>query len=114
MSSNQIIKSITNENHHDIIELSGEIDMVHSVELRSVLLETLETDTQAILLEMSKVSFIDSSGLATLVEGLQIGRKKNILFKLCGLQARVSNAFEVSKLDTLFSIYSTKQEALEQ
>lgn len=95
-----------------ILELTGEIDLNCSVELRGLLLESLETNPKKLVVDLSEVSFMDSSGLATLVEALQISRKQNTALALAGLQPRVKSVFEISRLDQLFTIFTSQQEAM--
>lgn len=95
-----------------ILELAGEIDLNCSVELRGLLLEALETKSEKLVVDLSDVSFMDSSGLATLIETLQVSRKQNTELALAGLHPRVKSVFEISRLDQLFTIFATQQEAL--
>ena len=95
-----------------ILELAGEVDLNCSVELRGHLLESLETKPARLILDLSEVSFMDSSGLATLVEALQLSRKQAISLRLSGLQPRVKSLFEIARLDQLFELYDNQQEAL--
>lgn len=95
-----------------VLELTGEIDLNGSVELRGHLLEALQTKPARLVVDLSEVSFMDSSGLATLVEALQISRKQNTELALAGLQPRVKSIFEISRLDQLFKIFTNQQEAL--
>jgi anti-sigma B factor antagonist len=109
---NTVVKSIRQEKDHVILELTGDIDLHHSVELRQNLLEVMEKKPKGTIINMSQVGFMDSSGLATLVEALQLSRRYGGLLKLVGLQQRVKSIFEISRLDTIFKMYGDETEAL--
>jgi anti-anti-sigma factor len=51
-----------------------------------------------------------TAGLATLVEALQLAKKNNVQFVLCGLQERVLAVFEISRLASVFKIVKTRAE----
>jgi len=64
-----------------------------------------------IVIDLSKVTFIDSSGLGALVSILKrIGTKGEI--RLCGLRENIKSLFQLTRLDKVFTIYLTKEEAL--
>jgi len=65
-----------------------------------------------VIIDMNEVEFMDSSGLAVLVEALQLTRRDNRVLKLVGLHPRVRSMFEISRLDNLFQIYNSQAEAL--
>ncbi len=87
-----------------LIFVEGEIDMFTSPNLRDTLLPYFKPSTPGIVVDLSKVSFMDSSGIATLVEGLQWSKKENRKFILAGLGKTVFNALSLTKLDNVFSI----------
>ncbi|MDC0598777.1 STAS domain-containing protein, partial [Gammaproteobacteria bacterium] len=62
--------TLRSENEVDILELSGEIDLHHSPTLREKILSSLKRGNN-LLIDLSGVSYIDSSGIASLVEGFQ-------------------------------------------
>ena len=110
--SGSIIKEVRHEGHAVVLVLEGEIDMDCSVELRNKFLELLKGKPSSLVVNMTQVEFMDSSGLGTLVEALKWSRKGGSEFKLAGLSQGVRNIFEISKLESLFQIYGTEPEAL--
>jgi anti-anti-sigma factor len=95
-----------------VVHLSGEVDLNVSPTLRTELKDLAATKVPLIVIEMSNVPYIDSSGVATLVECLQrVSRYKGSL-RLCNLTNRARGVFEISRLDTVFSIFDTQEEAL--
>jgi anti-sigma B factor antagonist len=96
-----------------IVNVEGEIDMFTSPNLRDTLVPFFKKKAQGIVVDLSLVSFMDSSGIATLVEGLQWSKKEKRAFVLSGLGNTVSNALSLTKLDNVFTIKKTIQEALD-
>ena len=94
-----------------ILELSGEIDLQHSPEIRRVLQARAAQRTPALLLDFTLVTYIDSSGLATLIEYFQNSRPYTGKIVVAGLNRRVRNIFELVRLHEVFPIYPTVSEA---
>jgi len=107
-----IIKKIEHRDDGVILRLRGEIDLHCSTHLRGELLILRERSPAVTILDMTEVDFMDSSGLAVLVEALQWSRRVGTHLKLFGLHNRVRSIFEIARLDTIFDIYETEQEAL--
>lgn len=88
-----------------VIKLSGEIDLQHSPKLRQVLQAKVSLRTPALLLDFTEVKYIDSSGLATLVEYYKNSRPYSGKLALAGLSARVRSVFDLVRLSDIFGIY---------
>jgi len=86
------------------IQLKGEIDLQESPRLRAVLQTQLKCQVMALLLDFSEVSYIDSSGLATLVEYYQHCLLYDGRIALTGLIPRVRSIFEWVRLNEIFPI----------
>lgn len=97
-----------------VIHVEGEIDMFSSPSLRDKLLPLFKKGVKAIIVDLSGVSFMDSSGIATLVEGLQWSKKDKKEFVLTGLGTNVLNALSLTKLDNVFTIKATTDDAYKQ
>ncbi len=89
----------------------GDIDMHSSPTLRAELKKYYTNDTEAILIDLSKVPYMDSSGIASLVECLQWEKANGKKMVLYGINKRVLGIFEMAKLHTLFTIVDTETEA---
>jgi anti-sigma B factor antagonist len=86
-----------------LVRLQGRLSIDSSPAFRdrlSVLL--LRRSPAAVIVDLSEVSYIDASGVATLVEGLKTARNRHATLCLQGLQGRVRHLFEVTGLLTLF------------
>jgi anti-sigma B factor antagonist len=107
-----IIKDIRYEGQAVVLKLAGEIDMRCSIELRSKFMELFQDKPSVLVVNMTQVEFMDSSGLATLVGALKWCRRNGSQLKLVGLVQRVRNIFEISRLESIFHIYDSEAEAL--
>ena len=92
------------ENGITIINLTGEIDLQHSPELRKVLQEKIKKECPALVIDFGSVEYIDSSGLATLVEYRRDSRKYEGGVGLVNLSTRVRTIFELVRLNEIISI----------
>ena len=77
-------------------------------------MELLRNRPTLLVVNMTGVSFMDSSGLAIIVEALKRCRRNGSELKLVGLAQSVRNIFEISRLDSIFDIYDTEAGALSQ
>ena len=94
------------------ITVSGYIDMSSSTKMRDALTPLFQSNNKVIVVDLSGVSYIDSSGIATLVEGLQWGHNSNNKFRLAALTPGVKDVFEIVCLLTVFEVFDTKEQAL--
>jgi anti-sigma B factor antagonist len=96
-----------------ILDISGDIDLAHSSEVRRVvLLEFREKRTPRVILNLLKVNYIDSSGVASLVEGLKASRDVGSRLILFGLSPIAHEVLQLSRLLKIFEIYDTEEKAL--
>lgn len=94
-----------------IVRLSGEIDLQHSPKLRQLLQGKLGERPPVLMLDFSEVRYIDSSGLATLVEYYKNSRTYSGRLIVAGLSNRVRSIFDLVRLGEVFTICSTLAEA---
>jgi len=86
-----------------VFRLRGRVNIDSSPALRDRLLAVLRGQAPtAVIFDLTEVPYIDSSGIATLIEGLKIARNRHIAFCLQGLQGRLLHLFEVTGVMTLF------------
>jgi len=86
-----------------IVYATGEIDLSNSHQLRKTILAALKTD-QKVFVDLSGVNYIDSSGIASLVEGLQFAKSKGKQFVLTKPSKQVKAIMELARLDKVFTI----------
>jgi anti-sigma B factor antagonist len=95
-----------------IFDASGDIDFVNSPEVRqSVLREIRDIRTSRVVVNLGQVRSIDSSGVASLIEGLKASRDFGSRFILIGLSSRAREVLRLTRLITLFEIYDNEEQA---
>ncbi|MCZ6601962.1 MAG: STAS domain-containing protein, partial [Planctomycetota bacterium] len=85
----------------EVIQPKGEVDMHSSPQLREVLKGATEKPVDGIVLDLSQVDHMDSSGVAVLIEGLRWSRAKGIKYELADLSDAVRVVIELAKLDSV-------------
>ena len=95
-----------------IVSPEGDIDTLQSTKLREVLKPILSSDTNKLIVDLSAVKYMDLSGIATLIEALQICKQADKSFGICGLNEGVRSIIELARLDTIFVISPSREEAL--
>jgi anti-sigma B factor antagonist len=96
----------------NVLPLEGEIDLHVSPRLAASLTQMIASKPKQLVVDLSQVSYIDSSGLAVLIEAMQNVAAYGGKFALAGLQEGVRPIFEIARLDQVFQIYPTVDEAL--
>jgi anti-sigma B factor antagonist len=96
-----------------IFDLSGDIDFASSPKVRdSVLHEIHERGTTRVVVNLSQVRYMDSSGVASLVEGLKASRDLGLRFILCGLSTSTREVLQLSRLIKVFEVYDNEEQAM--
>lgn len=95
-----------------VVDVAGDVDLHRSVEFQQSLLKLLDGKPGRIVLNLAAVPYMDSSGVASLVKLLTRAGKAKVGLKLCCLNDRVRGIFEITRLDTIFPICGSIEEAL--
>jgi anti-sigma B factor antagonist len=96
-----------------VFDVTGDIDLANSPQLRKALLhEFRELRVPRVVLNLQKVRYIDSSGVASLVEGLRASRDAGSRFILFGLSTSAREVLQLSKLVRIFEICETEEQAI--
>jgi anti-sigma B factor antagonist len=95
-----------------IVVFTGEIDLESSPAAREVLLKCFG-HTGNVIVDLSEVSYIDSSGVASLVEALQAAKKNGSKFALAAVSEPTRRVLELARLDKVFTLYDSVELALE-
>lgn len=95
-----------------VVSIDGEIDLNSSPQMRKAFTELVERKVLKIIVDFSKVAYIDSSGLATLIEMMQRLKKNQGHMYLVQMSAKIKSIFEITRLDKLFSICTNVDEAI--
>jgi anti-sigma B factor antagonist len=95
-----------------IVDVVGQIDLGNSPALRKTLLESLK-GTDRVAVNLIAVKYIDSSGIASLLEVLKEARQSKKRLVLFGLTAAVSQVLQLTRLTGVFEIRENEEQALE-
>lgn len=87
-----------------VIELGGEIDLDRAPEVRKLLLEGVARERD-VLVDLSRVTYIDSSGIACLIEALQSAGKLGTGLALVAVSPEARRVLELARLDTVFVLH---------
>ena len=94
-------------------DVSGDIDLASSPQLRKALLQELrEARMPRVVLNLKAVRYMDSSGVASLVEGLKVSRDLGARLILYGLNTTVREVLQLSKLIRMFEVYENEEQAV--
>ncbi len=94
-----------------IVALTGDVDLQTSPTVRQKLLETLDKHKR-IVVDLSAVDYIDSSGVASLVEAFQVARKRSSSFALASVSPAAMRVLSLARLDKVFTIHASVEIAL--
>lgn len=95
-----------------VLEVAGRVDSYWVPELRTQLKEAMKARPSYLVVDMSEVDFIDSSGLAALVHGMKSCQADGGNLCLCNPQRPIRMILELTRLDTAFDIFSNETEAI--
>ncbi len=95
---------LTEEQGRLVLKLEGEVDLEHSPAVRKLLLDAVAR-RRHVLVDLARVSYIDSSGIACLVEALQAAHKNGMALGLVAVSQRVLRVLSLARLDKVFPIH---------
>ncbi len=95
-----------------ILALEGEIDLHRSPQVKETIEPFIAQKIARILVDFSAVTYIDSSGLAVMIETLQRIQSYGGKFAMFGLRESVRAIFEIARLDQIFSIFPDEAAAV--
>jgi anti-sigma B factor antagonist len=102
----------TQRDRSNVLPLKGEIDLHVSPSVAASLNQMIEKKPERMVVDLSDVTYIDSAGLASLIEAMQKVESYGGKFVLAGLQETVRSIFEISRLDQVFQIFPDADAAL--
>lgn len=95
-----------------VVQVEGQLIVGNRQELKELVQRALEAGERRLLIDFSRTGYIDSSGLGALVSISKRIREAGGELRLSGLNDDLRSLFELTKLDTLFAIAETPQQAL--
>jgi anti-sigma B factor antagonist len=100
----QVVSSTRELSDGLLVAVAGDINYARAPQLRAQLMQLLATPRPRLVVDLAAVDYMDSSGVATLVEAMQVQRKAGHKMVLCRLSAKVRGIFEIARLDTVFTL----------
>jgi anti-sigma B factor antagonist len=114
MSVNFDIKTEQLEGNGYVISLAGEVDLYTAPEFKAQLLEVIGKGAKHVIVDFTNTTFIDSTTLGVLVGGVKRLRSSDGELSLVCSDRNITKIFEITGLDRVFAIYSTREEATER
>ena len=96
-----------------IIELEGEVDVYTAPQLKQQVIGVLESGARELVIDLTKVDYLDSTALGVLIGGLKRMREVDGNVTLVCPGPRIRRVFEITGLDKIFDIYNTQEDAQE-
>jgi anti-sigma B factor antagonist len=97
-----------------VISLAGEVDLYTAPEFKQQLLEVISQGAKSVIVDFTDTTFIDSTTLGVLVGGVKRLRTSGGRLALVCADRNITKIFEITGLDRVFTIYSTRVEAVDQ
>lgn len=95
-----------------VVRPMGDVDMSRSPELRTALRSAQESSPRKLVVDLDEVGYMDSSGLATLVEAMRKAKSASTSMVLCSMNDKVRAIFEIARLNQFFTIVDDLDSAL--
>jgi len=95
-----------------ILDINGEIDLYNAPDIKDTIKNLIDSGKRQVIINLEKVSYIDSSGIGVLISSLSNLKKVGGALKIINVYASVKKVFELTKLTSFFEIYDSEDEAL--
>jgi anti-sigma B factor antagonist len=95
-----------------LLEINGEIDLYNAPEIKEFINHCIEEKKFRIIINLARVSYIDSSGIGALISSTSGLKKHNGGLKILHVSGSVRKVFELTKLMSFFEIYESEAEAM--
>lgn len=96
-----------------VIELEGEVDVYTAPQLKQQMISILEGGAKMMVVDLTKVDYLDSTALGVLIGGLKRMRERDGNMVLICPSPRIRRVFEITGLDKIFDIYNSEGDAQE-
>ena len=95
-----------------VLELAGEVDLYTVVAFRDEFIAAIDRETPCVVIDLSDVTFLDSTGLAVMVAGFKRAREHDQDVRVAGARPTVHKVFEITGLTEVFKFFGTAAEAI--
>ena len=110
--TNTLVKDVRKSDDATVVSLSGDVDLHHSPALHAALVQLAADRPKRLLMDLTGVPYIDSSGIGTFVEVFRRVNSYKGKMVFFGLSDRVRSVFEITKLDKFFTICQSEADAV--
>ncbi len=100
------------DNNVVIMDINGEIDLYNAPEIKKKVKEQMDGGKRNLVVNLDKVSYIDSSGIGVLISSLSQLKKVGGGLKIINVYGSVKKVFELTKLTSFFDIFNSEDEAI--
>jgi len=107
-----LIQSVEIHDGISVVTVVGDIDLLHSLRFQSELSDIVHSAERKIIVILSAVPYMDSSGIASLVKLLSECRESKIELALVDMNEKVRGMFEIMRLDSMFKLFKSVDEAM--
>lgn len=111
-SPDSIRVQVRDQNGASIVSPEGEIGYQEAPALRGYLKAAFDKKPARVVVDLAGVGHMSTPGVATLVEALQISKRTSVPLVLCAMTERVRAVFEIARLQTVFTIRPSVDDAL--
>lgn len=95
-----------------VLDISGEIDLYNAPEIKDTINQLIEDQKYNVIINLEKVSYIDSSGIGALISSLSSLKKYQGGLKIINVYVSVRKVFELTKLTSFFEIFDSESDAV--
>ena len=96
--------AVTEESGKLVVKLTGDIDLEHAPRVRQLLLDCVGREMDVVV-DLTGVDYIDSSGVANLVEALQTANRQDTSFQLVSVTGQAMRVLQLARLEKVFTIH---------
>ena len=96
-----------------VLDVDGEIDIYTTPQFKEAVAGVIEEGRRGIIINMSRVSYMDSSGFGTLLSATKRLRALNGSLHLVGCNDAISRMLQITRLNTIFGVHPTERDALD-
>ena len=97
---------------HVVLQVEGDVDLYNVGELKSAIFKKVEDEVESLIIDMSGVPYMDSSGVGALVAGQKRMRSNGGKFAILNVQQDVLSILQLASLDKFFTIYESQEDLM--
>ncbi len=112
METLRIETSLRNEDGIPVLDVTGEIDIYTTPQFKEAVSAAIDQNKPAIVINMTNVTYMDSSGFGTLLSATKRLRPLDGALYLSGCNEGIQRMLQITRLNTIFGVYATETEAL--